>query len=95
MDIALTWSGFASIQGAVRAHITWSGVDPKRPKSSLLNISFYDINNTVISVCEKRQIHVRVPRSLEYAIDSQALSTTDIGHVLNEIQRIVLPAFSF
>ncbi len=96
VDIALpTWSGVASFQGAVRAHITWAGVDPKRPKSSLLNISFYNIDNNIVRLCEKHQIPVRVPWCLEYAVDSQTLSSTDVGHILNEIRSLVVPTSSF
>jgi hypothetical protein len=91
VDIALTSTTF--IQGAVRAHITWPGVDPERPKSSLITITLYDIGNNAVKVCGgKRKINVRVPSSLEYAIDSHTLSTTDVAYVLNEIKRIVLPA---
>lgn len=35
---------------------------------------------------------MRVPSSLEYAIESHTLSTTDVAYVLNEIKRIVLLA---
>lgn len=82
-----------SIQGAARIHITWPGIDPDRPKSSLLTITFYDAASNVVKVCggAKRKINVRVPRPLTYAIDSQELCAADIGYIIDEIKRIVSP----
>ena len=81
------------IQGAARIHITWPGIDPDRPKSSLLTITFYDSASNVVKVCggAKRKINVRVPRLLTYAIESQELCATDISYIIDEIKRIVSP----
>ena len=81
------------IQGAARIHITWPGIDPDRPKSSLLTITFYDSASNVVKVCggAKRKINVRVPRLLTYAIESQELCATDTSYIIDEIKRIVSP----
>ena len=56
----------AATEGASRVHITWSGVDQTRPNSSLLNITFYDIDGNVVKVCGgKLPIKFCIPKRFE------------------------------